>query len=187
MIALHTPLTTDKIEELQAGDEVLLTGTIYTGRDAAHKRLVELLDQGKALPFEVKDQVIFYVGPTPNRPEQIFGSGGPTTSGRMDAYAPRLLALGLHSMIGKGYRNQAVKEAIKEHCGIYFGAIGGAGAVISQCVKRAEVIAFEDLGPEAIRRLYVEEMPLTVIYDCHGNDLYEKGQQEYLKMMKASK
>lgn len=180
MIRLTTPLTIDKVKALKAGDQVLLSGTIYTGRDAAHKRLVELVKQGKDLPFDPKDQIIYYVGPTPAKPGQIFGSGGPTTSGRMDAYAPTMLSLGLRGMIGKGYRNDNVKEAMCMYTGVYFGAIGGAGAYISQCVKQAKVIAFEDLGAEAIRELYVEEFPLTVVIDCEGNDLYEIGKKEYL-------
>ena len=180
MIRLTTPLTIDKVKALKAGDQVLLSGTIYTGRDAAHKRLVELVKQGKDLPFDPKDQIIYYVGPTPAKPGQIFGSGGPTTSGRMDAYAPTMLSLGLRGMIGKGYRNDSVKEAMHTYNGVYFGAIGGAGAYISQCVKQAKVIAFEDLGAEAIRELYVEEFPLTVVIDCEGNDLYEIGKKEYL-------
>lgn len=180
MIRLTTPLTIDKVKALKAGDQVLLSGTIYTGRDAAHKRLAELVKQGKDLPFDPKDQIIYYVGPTPAKPGQIFGSGGPTTSGRMDAYAPTMLSLGLRGMIGKGYRNDNVKEAMCMYTGVYFGAIGGAGAYISQCVKQAKVIAFEDLGAEAIRELYVEEFPLTVVIDCEGNDLYEIGKKEYL-------
>ena len=180
MIHLQTPLTPDKIKELKAGDEVLLSGTIYTGRDAAHKRLIALLDQGQPLPFDIKDQTIFYVGPTPSKPGMAFGSGGPTTSGRMDAYAPRLIALGLHAMIGKGYRNDAVKKAIVDHGGVYFGAIGGAGAMMSACIEQCDIIAFDDLGPEAIRKLKVKDMPLVVVIDSQGQDLYEIGRQNYL-------
>ena len=165
MIYLKTPLTVDKIKKLHAGDEVMLSGVIYTGRDAAHKRLMTLIEEGKELPFPLKDQVIFYVGPTPSKPGEIFGSGGPTTSGRMDAFAPMLIKMGLRSMIGKGYRQASVKEAIVENNGIYFGAIGGAGAMMSNCIKKCEIIAFDDLGPEAIRRLEVENMPLVVIID----------------------
>ena len=135
MIYLETPLTVDKIKQLKAGDEVFLSGTIYTGRDAAHKRLIQLLDEGKELPFNIQDQTIFYVGPTPSKPGQVFGSGGPTTSGRMDAYSPRLIKLGLHAMIGKGYRSDAVKKAIVDYHGVYFGAIGGAGAMMSSCIE----------------------------------------------------
>lgn len=181
MIKLTTPLTKEKAETLKAGDQVLLSGTIYTGRDAAHKRLVALVEEGKPLPFEPMDQVIYYVGPTPSKPHHVFGSGGPTTSGRMDAYAPTMLALGLRGMIGKGYRNDEVKEAMKQYTGVYFGAVGGAGAYISQCVKSSKIIAFEDLGAEAIRELEVEDFPLTVVIDCQGNDLYELGRKKYLQ------
>lgn len=184
MIKLTTPLTIEKIKNLHAGDEVMLSGTIYTGRDAAHKRLMVLIEEGKELPFELIDQVIFYVGPTPNKPEKVFGSGGPTTSGRMDAFAPTLIRLGLRSMIGKGYRLQSVKDAIIENCGVYFGAIGGAGAMMSNCIKKCEVIAFDDLGPEAIRKLEVEDMPLVVIIDSYGNDQYVLGRNEYLNKYK---
>lgn len=181
MIRLTTPLTKEKVQTLKVGDQVLLSGIIYTGRDAAHKRLIELVKEGKELPFDPKDQIIYYVGPTPAKPGQIFGSGGPTTSGRMDAYAPTMLSLGLRGMIGKGYRTEAVKEAMKAYVGVYFGAIGGAGAYISQCVKQAKVIAFDDLGAEAVRELYVEDFPLTVVIDCLGQDLYEIGKKEYLE------
>lgn len=177
---LRTPLTIDKVKDLQAGDKILLSGTIYTGRDAAHKRLVALVKEGKPLPFDVMDSIIYYVGPTPTPPNKAFGSGGPTTSGRMDAYAPTLLSLGLRGMIGKGYRSEAVVEALKQYHGVYFGAIGGAGAIIGHAVKKAEVIAFEDLGPEAIRRLEVEDFPLVVIIDENGNDLYAQGRKAYL-------
>ena len=181
MIKLHTPLTIEKLSQLKAGQEVLLSGIIYTGRDAAHKRLQALFDENKPMPFDIEDATIFYVGPTPNKPNQIFGSGGPTTSGRMDAYAPMLLENGLRSMIGKGYRSEEVKAAIVANGGTYFGAIGGAGAIISDCVKSAEIIAFEDLGPEAIRQLEIKDMPLVVLYDAHGNDLYTLGRQDYLE------
>lgn len=177
---LTTPFTKEAALDLKAGDQVLLTGIIYTGRDAAHKRLVQLIQDGQDLPFDVKNQIIYYVGPTPSRPGAVFGSGGPTTSGRMDAYSPTMLSLGLRGMIGKGYRNQVVKDAMKKYTGVYFGAIGGAGAYISRCVESCEIIAFEDLGPEAIRKLYVKDFPLTVIIDAYGNDLYEIGRQSYL-------
>lgn len=180
MIKLTTPFTKEIADTLNAGDQVLLSGIIYTGRDAAHKRLVQLVKEGKELPFDVKDQIIYYVGPTPEKPGTVFGSGGPTTSGRMDAYAPLMLSLGLRGMIGKGYRNQQVKDAMIEFNGVYFGAIGGAGAYIGKCVESSEIIAFEDLGPEAIRKLYVKDFPLTVIVDTKGNDLYEIGRQNYL-------
>lgn len=180
MIHLQTPLTVEKIKQLHAGDEVSLSGIIYTGRDAAHKRLIALLDEGKSLPFDIEDQTIFYVGPTPSKPGMVFGSGGPTTSGRMDAYSPRLIALGLRAMIGKGYRSKQVKDAIVSNGGVYFGAIGGAGAMMSSCVEECEIIAFEDLGPEAIRKLKVKNMPLVVVIDGQGNDLYEIGRENYL-------
>lgn len=178
---ITTPLTKEDVLKLKAGDQVLLSGIIYTGRDAAHKRLIELIEKGEELPFDVNNQVIYYVGPTPAKEGMIFGSGGPTTSGRMDAYAPTLISLGLRGMIGKGYRNEAVKQAIQDYQGVYFGAIGGAGAYISQCVKECEVIAFDDLGPEAIRRLRVEDFPLTVVIDSTGEDLYQIGRQKYVK------
>ena len=184
MIYLKTPLTVDKIKKLHAGDEVMLSGVIYTGRDAAHKRLMTLIEEGKELPFPLKDQIIFYVGPTPSKPGEIFGSGGPTTSGRMDAFAPMLIKMGLRSMIGKGYRQASVKEAIVENNGIYFGAIGGAGAMMSNCIKKCEIIAFDDLGPEAIRRLEVENMPLVVIIDSDGNNQYILGREDYLSTCK---
>lgn len=180
MIKLETPLTKDKLKDLKAGDEVLLSGVIYTGRDAAHKRLCDLLDQGLSLPFDLNDATIFYVGPTPSKPNQVFGSGGPTTSGRMDKYAPRLIELGMRSMIGKGYRNEEVIQAIIENIGVYFGAIGGAGAMMSSCVKKCDIIAFEDLGPEAIRRLEVKDMPLVVVIDSQGNNQYQLGRNDYL-------
>lgn len=180
MISITTPLTKEKIQMLHAGDEVLLSGTIYTGRDAAHKKMISLFQEGRALPFDIENQIIFYVGPTPSKPGQIFGSGGPTTAGRMDVYTPTLLSLGLHGMIGKGYRSAKVKEAICKHLGIYFGAIGGAGAMMSSCITDCKVIAFEELGPEAIRRLEVKDMPLVVVIDSFGNDLYEIGRKAYL-------
>ena len=184
MIRLTTPLTIEKIKKLYAGDEILLSGTIYTGRDAAHKRLMALIEKGEKLPLPLEDQVIFYVGPTPSKPGKVFGSGGPTTSGRMDAFAPTLIKLGLRSMIGKGYRLQSVKDAIIEYDGIYLGAIGGAGAMMSSCIKKCEIIAFDDLGPEAIRRLEVVDMPLVVIIDSYGNDQYILGRNDYLNMCK---
>lgn len=178
---INTPLTEDAIADLKAGEVVLLSGVIYTGRDAAHKRLVEALDRGEELPFELKDQVIYYVGPTPEKPGQIFGSAGPTTSYRMDAYTPRLLDLGLKGMIGKGYRSDEVTESIRKNKAVYFGAIGGLGATIGKSVKEAKIIAYEDLGAEAIRRIVVEDLPVTVLTDNLGNDLYKQGQSEYLK------
>ena len=180
MIEIRTPLTEEKINNLKAGDQVLLTGSIYTARDAAHKRLVDLINENKKLPFELKNSIIYFVGPTPTKPGENFGSAGPTTSGRMDKYSPILLDLGLKGMIGKGYRNKEVKKSIIKNKAIYFGAIGGTGAAISKCIKKSEIIAFEDLGPEAIRKLEVEKMLLTVIIDKDGNDLYEIGRKKYL-------
>lgn len=175
------PLTKEIVEDLRAGDSVLLTGIIYTARDAAHKRLVELLEEGKRLPFDIENQAIYYVGPTPAKEGQPIGSAGPTTSYRMDAYTPQLLAKGLKGMIGKGMRSNEVIEAMKEFGAVYFGAIGGAAALTAKCVKSAEVIAYEDLGAEAIRKLYVEDLPLVVVIDAKGNNYYEIGQQEYLE------
>ncbi len=173
-IWLTTPLTKDKIKTLKAGDSVLLSGTIYTARDAAHKRMIEALGRGDKLPIEIEDQTIYYAGPAPAKPGRVIGSCGPTTSGRMDAYAPTLIRLGLTGMIGKGERNDEVIDAMREYGAVYFGAIGGAGALISKCVTSAEIIAYEDLGAEAIRRLTVENFPLTVIIDTEGNNLYRR-------------
>ena len=175
MIKLETPLTIEKVESLRVGDQVLLSGTIYTGRDAAHKRFVEAINNNEPLPFDPYDQVIYFVGPTPTKPGHIIGSCGPTTSYRMDAYSPTMLSKGLRGMIGKGRRNYDVKEAMKQYKGVYFGAIGGAGAIIASCIKSCEIIAYEDLGPEAVRRLVVEDLPLTVVIDSEGHDLYEIG------------
>ena len=173
------PLSDETLKELKAGDEVLLTGIIYAARDAAHKRMVESLDQGKTLPFDIKGQTIYFTGPSPARPGQPAGSAGPTTSGRMDSYSPRLIAEGLKGMIGKGMRSQAVREAMKQHKAVYFGAIGGAGALISKRIKKSEVIAYEELGAEALRRLEVEDFPATVVNDIYGGDLYQEGKARY--------
>jgi fumarate hydratase subunit beta len=178
-IDIKTPLDEETIKKLKAGDQVFITGVIYTARDAAHKRLVEALDRGEKLPFDLTNQTVYYMGPSPAKPGQVIGSAGPTTSGRMDSYAPRLMAAGLKGMIGKGNRSQAVKDAIKKYKAIYFAAIGGAGALISKSIKKAEVIAYEDLGAEAIRRLEVEKFPATVINDIYGDDLYEQGKAKY--------
>ena len=178
------PLTIDKVKDLKAGDSVLLSGVMYTGRDAAHKRLIELLDNNKELPIMVEDELIYYVGPSPAKPGQVIGSAGPTTSYRMDPYAPRLLDLGLRGMIGKGARNEEVIEAIKRNKGVYFGAIGGAAALIGKSIIKSEIVAYEDLGAEAIRRIEVKDMPLVVIIDSEGNNLYEIGKEEYLNMCK---
>ena len=173
------PLTDEVLKELKAGDNLLLTGVIYAARDVAHKGMVEALDQGKPLHFDIQGATIYYMGPTPARPGRIIGSAGPTTSGRMDAYTPRLIAEGLKGMIGKGSRSQAVKDAMVKYKAVYLGAIGGAGALISQCIKKAEVIAYEDLGTEALRRLEVADFPVTVINDIYGGDLYEQGKAKY--------
>ena len=174
------PLTREKAAHLKSGDTVYLTGVIYTGRDAAHKRMTELYTQGKPLPFDMEDAVIYYVGPTPAKPGAVIGSAGPTTSYRMDAYAPVLLGLGLRGMIGKGKRSPEVVSAMIKAGAVYFGAIGGAGALLSNCIKKADVIAFDDLGPEAVRRLEVSEFPLVVVIDSQGNDLYTLGREAYL-------
>ncbi len=180
-IRLKTPLSDRDVEALKIGDRVLIHGVIYTGRDAAHKRLFDLLREGKDLPFDIKGQIIYYVGPTPAKPGQVFGSAGPTTSYRMDAYSPGLIEKGLKGMIGKGMRSDMVKEAMKRYKAVYFAATGGAGALLAKRVKKAEVIAYEDLGPEAIRRLEVEDLPVIVINDVYGNDLYIEGEKKYKK------
>ncbi|WP_320048090.1 Fe-S-containing hydro-lyase [uncultured Ilyobacter sp.] len=181
MIKLTTPLTAEDTEKLKSGDIVQITGTIYTARDAAHARLVKLVEEGKELPFDVKGQIIYYVGPTPAKPGNPIGSAGPTTSYRMDPFAPTLLDQGLKGMIGKGGRSQEVKDACVRNKGVYFAATGGAAALIAKCIKKAEVIAYEDLGSEAIRKLEVEDFPVIVINDTYGNDQYETGQAEYRK------
>lgn len=183
-VKITTPLTEDKVKNLKSGDTVLLSGVLYTGRDAAHKRLIELLDKNEKLPLEIKDQVIYYVGPSPAKPGQVIGSAGPTTSYRMDPYAPRLLDLGLKGMIGKGARNQEVIDAIIRNKAVYFGAIGGAAALIGKSIVKSEVIAYEDLGAEAIRRIEVCDMPLVVIIDSNGTNLYETGKKNYLENYK---
>ncbi|WP_320170886.1 Fe-S-containing hydro-lyase [Maridesulfovibrio sp.] len=169
---LTTPLTDEDMDQLRAGDVVKLTGTIYTARDAAHKRLVDLLDKGENLPFDLKGSVVYYVGPSPAPPGRPIGAAGPTTSYRMDTYAPRLHSLGQKASIGKGKRSPEVKQALKDYKAVYFGATGGAGALLSMCIKEAKVIAFDELGPEAIRELTVEDFPLLVINDSHGGELY---------------
>ena len=175
------PLTEELAKSLHAGDRVLLTGTIYTSRDAGHKRMCEALEKGEKLPFDPADATIYYVGPTPAKPGQVIGSAGPTTSGRMDAYAPTMMSVGARGMIGKGARLPEVVDAMKKYSGVYFGAIGGAGALLAKCIKKAELIAYEDLGAEALRKLYVEDMPLVVIIDSEGNNLYKDGRAEYLR------
>jgi fumarate hydratase subunit beta len=175
------PLSDGDIEALKAGDRVRISGVLYTARDAAHARLFPLIERGEQLPLEVKGQIIYYTGPSPARPGDVVGSIGPTTASRMDKYTPALLRLGLKGTIGKGYRGQAVKDALRQYTGVYFGAIGGAGAVLSRHVKKLEIVAYEDLGTEAIRRLEVDGFPAIVINDCRGGDLYRDGQQAYAR------
>ena len=178
---IKPPLSDADVESLKAGDRVRITGVLYTARDAAHGRLLPLMDAGKPLPIDVRGQIIYYTGPSPARPGQVVGSIGPTTGGRMDRFTPKLLALGLKGTIGKGVRSQPVKDALRKHKGVYFGAIGGAGAVLSAFVKKLEVVAYEDLGTEAIRRLEVEGFPAIVVNDCHGGDLYQDGMKQYAR------
>ena len=183
-IQITAPLSREAARKLKAGDSCLISGVIYTARDAAHKRLCQLAAEGKELPLDVKDAIIYFVGPTPAKPGQAIGSAGPTTSYRMDAYSPTLIALGQTGMIGKGKRGLEVIEAMKEHGAVYFGAIGGCGALLGKCVKKAEIVAYEDLGAEAIRRLEVENFPVVVVIDSEGNNLYETGRQNYLAEQK---
>ncbi len=178
---LTEPFTKEKVKDFRAGDTVLITGTIYTARDAAHKRLTELVERGEALPFALENSIIYYVGPTPAKPGYPIGSAGPTTSYRMDAYAPRFLDMGQLAMIGKGQRNEEVCEAVVRNGALYLAAIGGAAALMAKQIKKAEVVAFDDLGAEAVRKLYVEDLPLTVVLDSTGGNLYEQGREEYLK------
>ena len=179
---INTPLTDEVINDLKAGDRVLLNGIIYTGRDAAHRRLVELIENGEELPMDIKNQTIYYVGPCPAKPGQVIGSAGPTTSGRMDAYAPLLMEHGLKGMIGKGIRAQQVVDSMIKNNAVYFAAIGGAGALLAEAIKEAEVIAFPDLGAEAIYKLRIENFPVTVVIDNRGNDLYKLGKEKYKKV-----
>jgi fumarate hydratase subunit beta len=178
-LSIKTPLTDETLKNLKTGDRVLISGIIYSARDAAHKRLVELIRKGQKLPFEINGQIVYYVGPTPPGPGMVMGSAGPTSAYRMDPYAPILLSEGLKGMIGKGVRNQDVKEAIKRYKAVYFAATGGAGALISKAIKKAHIVAYEDLGTEAIRRLQVEDFPAIVVNDIYGNDLYEQGKKRY--------
>lgn len=180
-IRITTPLTREKVLALKAGDSCLLSGVIYTARDAAHQRLCRQLEAGEEMPLDVKDQILYFVGPTPAKPGRMIGSAGPTTSYRMDAYSPALIRAGLTGMIGKGRRGPEVAAAMEAYGAVYFGAIGGCGALLSKCIKKAEVIAYEELGPEAIFRLEVEDFPVTVIMDSRGADLYKTGPQNYLK------
>ena len=183
-IRIHAPMSREAAGALRAGDSCLISGTIYTARDAAHRRLWELAQQGKDLPVDLTDSVIYFVGPTPARPGQIIGSAGPTTSYRMDAYSPTLIALGQTGMIGKGKRGEEVIEAMKTHGAVYFGAIGGCGALLGKCIKKSELVAYEDLGAEAIRKLEVEDFPVIVVIDSLGNNLYESGRAAYLEKEK---
>ena len=178
---LRTPLSDADVQSLKAGDRVRISGVIYTARDAAHGRLAPLVEKGEPLPIDVKGQIIYYTGPSPARPGDVVGSIGPTTASRMDKFTPALMALGLKGTIGKGYRGQPVKDALKQHKAVYFGSIGGAGAVLSEFVKKADIVAYEDLGTEAIRRLEVDGFPVIVLYDCHGGDLYQEGQKVYAR------
>jgi fumarate hydratase subunit beta len=175
------PLSDADVEQLKAGDRVRITGVLYTARDAAHGRLWPLIEAGQPLPIDVRGQIIYYTGPSPARPGDVVGSIGPTTGSRMDKFTPALLKLGLKATIGKGHRGQAVKDALQQHKGVYFGAIGGAGAVLSEYVKKLEVVAYEDLGTEAIRRLEVKDFPVIVVNDCHGGDLYMEGMTQYAR------
>jgi fumarate hydratase subunit beta len=176
---IMTPLTDEVVASLHAGDRVVISGVLYVARDAAHKRFVAALDRGEGLPFDPRGQVIYYMGPSPARPGRPIGSAGPTTAGRMDSYAPRLLEVGIKGMIGKGNRSPAVREALKRFKAVYFGGIGGAAALMAESVQRAEVVAYEELGPEALRRLWVEKMPVIVVNDIYGGDAYELGKARY--------
>lgn len=179
---IEFPFTKGKLGQLKAGDSVLISGTIYTARDAAHKRLTEMLDQGEDLPFNLEGSIIYYVGPTPEKPGNVIGAAGPTTSYRMDSYAPRFLDLGQAAMIGKGQRSRDVFDAVIRNGAIYFAAIGGAGALIARSIVKAEIIAFEDLGAEAVRKLEIVDFPAIVVIDSKGNNLYEIGPKEYLEL-----
>ncbi len=184
---ITAPMSREDARKLRAGDSCLISGVIYTARDAAHKRLCELIREGKPLPFDVKDSIIYFVGPTPAKPGQAIGSAGPTTSYRMDTYSPDMIMMGQTGMIGKGKRGVEVIEAMKEYGAVYFGAIGGCGALLPKCIKKAEVVAYEDLGAEAIRRLEVVDFPAIVIIDSEGNNLYESGRAAYLATISDGK
>ncbi len=179
---ITTPLTDEVVESLRAGDKVLITGYIYTARDAAHKRMVEALQRGESLPIDLKGQVIYYVGPTPPKPGQVIGSAGPTTAIRMDKYVEPLLKLGLKGMIGKGYRSPQVKELLKKYKAVYFAAVGGVATLLQKHIKSSELVAYEDLGTEAIRKLYVEDFPVIVANDAYGGDIFEEGRKKYAKI-----
>lgn len=180
-VRLTPPLTDEMVRDLVMGDQVWVSGVIYTARDAAHRLLVELWQKGRELPVNFQGQILYYVGPSPARPGRVIGAAGPTTSSRMDTYTPTLLQLGLKAMIGKGRRSPEVVEALKQYTAVYLGATGGAGALIAKCVKAAEVVAFPELGPEAVHRLVVEDLPTVVINDCYGGDLYEAGRRQYAR------
>ncbi len=179
MLRIETPLTFEKVKQLKAGDEVLITGTMYTSRDAGHMRMMDQLDQGENLPFDIKDSIIYYVGPSPAKDGEVIGSAGPTTSYRMDGFTPRLLEIGLKGMVGKGARSPEVIESMKKNGAVYFGAVGGAAALLANCIKKSEVIAYDDLGPEALRQLYVEDFPVIVVIDSFGHNIYESEKEKY--------
>jgi fumarate hydratase subunit beta len=185
-IRIETPFTIENVKQLKAGDAVYISGTIYAARDAAHKKLIGLIREGKELPIDVRDQILYYVGPCPAGPGQVIGSAGPTTSGRMDAYAPALIERGLTGMIGKGLRSEEVVAAMVRHGAVYFGATGGAGALLAKCIVAEEVTAFPELGTEALRKLTVKDFPATVIIDSNGNDLYKTGRLQYKRDAKAT-
>ena len=181
MIHINTPLTKDKVEKLKCGDQVLITGTLYTSRDAGHKRMIEQINKNKKLPFPIENSILYYVGPAPAREGEVIGSAGPTTSYRMDEFTPQLLSLGLKGMIGKGDRDKEVVDSMIKNKAVYFGAVGGAAALLANCIKKSKIIAYEDLGPEALRELYVENFPVTVVIDSTGNNLYKKAKEKYAK------
>lgn len=181
MIKITTPLTEDKVKKLKSGDQVSITGTIYTLRDAGHKKMIEQINNGDTLPIDLNNKIIYYAGPSPAKPSQVIGSAGPTTSYRMDEYTPKLLDLGLKGMIGKGDRNSKVIESMKKNCCVYFAAVGGAAALIADTIKSAKVVAYEDLGTESLRELYVENFPAIVVIDCNGNNLYNSEKEKYKK------
>ena len=176
---INLPLTEEMLSDLHVGDSLLLNGVIYVARDAAHKRMIEALDQGNPLPINIEGQTVYFMGPSPARPGRPIGAAGPTTSGRMDAYSPRLMQQGLKGMIGKGPRAREVRDAMVQYKAVYLGAIGGAGAIISKSIRKAEVVAYEELGAEALRRLEVQDFPVTVVNDIYGGDLYEEGKKKY--------
>lgn len=180
-IRLKTPLTDQDVEKLHSGQKVQISGYIYTARDAAHKKMVELLEKGESLPFDPKGQIIYFVGPTPAKPGKVIGSAGPTTSGRMNKYSPVMIGAGLKGMIGKGEMGREVSDALKKHKGVYFVATGGAAALIARKITESEVVAYEELGPEAVRRLKVEEFPVIIAQDCHGGNLFREGVEKYRK------